>query len=48
MNMHEREKRDYVCWLMGRVENGLEGDLPNSKERVIKETRERDSWSSCL
>ncbi|CAJ1978149.1 unnamed protein product [Sphenostylis stenocarpa] len=29
---------------MGRVENGLEGDLPNTKERVIKETKERDGW----
>ena len=24
----EKERRDCVCWLIGRVENGLEGDLP--------------------
>lgn len=26
-----------MCWLIGRVENGLEGDL-----------HEKDGWSSCL
>ena len=26
-----------ICWLIGRVENGLEGDL-----------HDKDGWSSCL
>jgi hypothetical protein len=29
----EREK-DYVCWLMGGVENGLEGDLLERKTKL--------------
>jgi len=37
MNMHEREKRDCVCWLMGRVENGLEGDLHRESSKKTKE-----------
>ena len=46
--MHQRErekkkkkKRDCVCWLMGRVENGLEGDLPNTEG--VNE-RDREGW----
>lgn len=44
----EEKKRDCVCWMMGRVENGLEGDLPYSREREKEMETERDGWSSCL
>ena len=46
----EREREDCVGWLLGGVENGLEGDLHLcmclSMEREIE--REGDVWSSCL
>ena len=37
----------FICWLIGRVEKGLEGDLLE-KERVIRERERKDGWPSFL